>query len=58
MLFRSVDTPDANLRQVAASIFGENVFAFEITSVLLVVAVVGTVVLARRVPAGRDGGAE
>ncbi|MEY4364988.1 MAG: NADH-quinone oxidoreductase subunit [Actinomycetota bacterium] len=54
----TVDSPDANLRQVAASIFGENVFAFEITSVLLVVAVVGTVVLARRIPAGRDGGAE
>ena len=49
-------TPDANIRQVASSIFGENVFAFEITSVLLVVAVVGTVVLARRLPA-RDGSA-
>ncbi|MFM2046443.1 MAG: hypothetical protein RL383_520, partial [Actinomycetota bacterium] len=42
---------------VAASIFGENVFAFEITSVLLVVAVVGTVVLARRLPAASEGGA-
>lgn len=49
-------TPDANIRQIASSIFGENVFAFEITSVLLVVAVVGTVVLARRLPAG-DGAA-
>lgn len=52
----TVGTPDANIRQVASSIFGENVFAFEITSVLLVVAVVGTVVLARRLPA-RDGSA-
>lgn len=46
----TLDSPDANVRQIAASIFGENVFAFEVTSVLLLVAVVGTVVLARRLP--------
>jgi NADH-quinone oxidoreductase subunit J len=39
---------DANLRQLATSVFGDYVLAFELTSVLLVVAVVGTVVLARR----------
>lgn len=42
------DDPDANVRQVAAEIFGDYVVAFELTSVLLVVAVVGTVVMARR----------
>jgi NADH-quinone oxidoreductase subunit J len=39
---------DANIRQLAANIFGDNVFAFELTSVLLIVAVAGTVVLTRR----------
>ena len=42
------DDPDANVRQIAGEIFGDYVVAFELTSVLLVVAVVGTVVLARR----------
>jgi NADH-quinone oxidoreductase subunit J len=42
------DNPDANIQQLANSIFSDYVFAFEITSVLLVVAVVGTVMLARR----------
>jgi NADH-quinone oxidoreductase subunit J len=46
----TLDSPDANVRQLAESIFGDNVFAFEITSVLLLVAVVGTVILARRLP--------
>ena len=40
--------PDIN--QLARSLFSNYVFAFEITAVLLVVAVVGTVVLARRPP--------
>ena len=44
----TVDAPDANIRQLARSIFSDNVFAFELTSVLLLVAVVGTVLLARR----------
>lgn len=39
---------DSNIRQLARSIFGDYVVAFEITSVLLVVAVVGTVLLTRR----------
>jgi NADH-quinone oxidoreductase subunit J len=39
---------DANIRQLARNLFGDNVFAFELTSVLLIVAVAGTVVLTRR----------
>ena len=42
---------DANIQQLARSVFGDYVVAFELTSILLVVAVVGTVMLARlRVP--------
>src|SRR4051794_36758363 len=39
---------DANIKQLAVSLFSNYVFAFEVTSVLLVIAVVGTVLLARR----------
>ncbi|MFM8483068.1 MAG: hypothetical protein ACKOBT_06955 [Actinomycetota bacterium] len=39
------------MRQVARSIFSDYVVAFEITSILLVVAVVGTVLLTRRAKA-------
>jgi NADH-quinone oxidoreductase subunit J len=39
---------DANIEQLANNLFGDNVFAFELTSVLLIVAVAGTVVLTRR----------
>ncbi len=39
---------DANIRQLAANLFSDNVFAFEFTSVLLIVAVAATVVLTRR----------
>ncbi|MBI5088825.1 MAG: NADH-quinone oxidoreductase subunit J [Actinobacteria bacterium] len=45
--------PDGNVRQIARSLFSDYVFAFELVSVLLVVAVVGTVLLARRVPPRR-----
>lgn len=44
----TLDSPDANIRGLARSIFSTNVFAFELTSVLLLVAVIGTVVMARR----------
>ncbi|MFM2115193.1 MAG: NADH-quinone oxidoreductase subunit [Actinomycetota bacterium] len=44
----TLEDADGNIRQIARSIFGDYVVAFEITSVLLIVAVVGTVVLARR----------
>jgi NADH-quinone oxidoreductase subunit J len=39
---------DPNINLLARSLFTDYVFAFEVTSVLLVVAVVGAVVLARR----------
>lgn len=39
---------DSNIRQLARDLFSNHVFAFELTSILLVVAVVGTVLLARR----------
>jgi NADH-quinone oxidoreductase subunit J len=38
--------PDIN--QLARSLFSDYVFAFEVTSILLVVAVMATVILARR----------
>lgn len=41
--------PDSNIRQLSRSVFGDYVVAFELTSVLLVVAVVGTVLLTRKV---------
>jgi NADH-quinone oxidoreductase subunit J len=40
--------PDSNIRQIARSLFSDYVFAFELVSVLLVVAVVATVMLSRR----------
>jgi NADH-quinone oxidoreductase subunit J len=45
---RTVQDHDSNIRQIARDLFSDHVFAFELTSVLLVVAVVGTVLLARR----------
>jgi NADH-quinone oxidoreductase subunit J len=39
---------DANIQQLAANLYGDQVFAFELTSVLLIVAVVGTVLLTRK----------
>ena len=41
-------TPDANIKQLGRNLFGDQVFAFELTGVLLVVAVAGTVVMTRR----------
>jgi NADH-quinone oxidoreductase subunit J len=40
----------SNIEQLGRSLFTDYVFAFEVTSVLLVIAVVGAVVLARRAP--------
>ena len=42
--------PDSNIRTLARDLFSDHVLAFELTSVLLVIAVVGTVLLARRAP--------
>ncbi len=41
---------DSNIRSLARDLFSDHVLAFELTSVLLVIAVVGTVLLARRAP--------
>jgi NADH-quinone oxidoreductase subunit J len=41
---------DSNIRRLARDLFSDHVLAFELTSVLLVIAVVGTVLLARRAP--------
>jgi NADH-quinone oxidoreductase subunit J len=41
---------DENIVRLARSLFTDYLFAFEATSILLVIAVVGAVVLARRVP--------
>ena len=46
----ALSSAEPDINQLARSLFSDYVFAFEITSVLLVVAVVGTVVLARRPP--------
>ncbi len=51
----TLESTDANIRQLAREIFGNNVFAFELTSVLLLVAVVGTVLMARRVKTNGAG---
>lgn len=50
---------DANIQQLATNLYGDHVFAFELTSVLLIVAVVGTVLLTRKwSKADSDAGAE
>ena len=41
---------DGNVRQLAENLYNDHVFAFELTSVLLIVAVVGTVLLTRKWP--------
>ena len=55
LLETTVEKPDDNIRQLARSIFSDNVFAFELTSVLLLVAVIGTVLMARRVKSNGEG---
>lgn len=42
--------PLPNVNQLAQSMFTDHVFAFEVTGLLLTVAVVGAVVMARRIP--------
>jgi NADH-quinone oxidoreductase subunit J len=46
----SLTSEDANVVALAKALFTDYLYAFEITSVLLVIAVVGAVVLARRPP--------
>lgn len=45
-----ISEPEDNIRALARNVFSDGVFAFELTSVLLVIAVVGAVLLARRLP--------
>ena len=49
---RETGDHDANLRQLAGNLYGDHVFAFQLTSVLLIVAVAGTVLLTRKWPRG------
>ena len=49
---------DANIKQLAENLYGDHVFAFELTSVLLIVAVVGTVLLTRKWSKADDDSAE
>jgi NADH-quinone oxidoreductase subunit J len=46
------DGPGSNIEKLANSLFTRYLLAFEMTSVLLVIAVVGAVVLARHSPSG------
>jgi NADH-quinone oxidoreductase subunit J len=52
---------DANIQQLATSLYGDYVFALELASVLLIVAVTGTVLVTRRWPrsdATGEGGSD
>jgi NADH-quinone oxidoreductase subunit J len=51
-------THDANIQQLARSLYGDYVFALELASVLLIVAVTGTVLVTRRWPRVTDGDAD
>ena len=46
----TTDDGDANIRQLARNLYNDHVLAFELTSVLLIVAVAGTVLLTRKWP--------
>ena len=46
---------DANIQQLARNLYGDHVFAFQLTSVLLIVAVAGTVLLTRKWPRSTGG---
>ncbi len=49
------DAPgDENIRELARNLFSDHVFAFEFTSVLLIVAVAGTVMLTRKEKKGGE----
>ncbi|MDQ4069404.1 MAG: NADH-quinone oxidoreductase subunit J [Actinomycetota bacterium] len=56
----AADAPGGNVANLARSLFTRYVLAFEVTGVLLVIAVVGAVVLARHAPSSgiRDSGQE
>lgn len=46
----TAEEPDGNIRQLARNLYNDHVLAFQLTSVLLIVAVVGTVLLTRKWP--------
>jgi len=46
----SVSAPEGNVEALASSLFTDFIWPFEITSVLLVIAVVGAIVLVRQEP--------
>ena len=53
----STDTSTSNVAQLGRSVYTTYLFPFEVTAALLVIAVVGAVVLARRPPGvGEPGG--
>jgi NADH-quinone oxidoreductase subunit J len=54
----AADAPGGNVEKLAGSLFTRYLLAFEMTSVLLVIAVVGAVVLARHSPSGGVHGSE
>jgi NADH-quinone oxidoreductase subunit J len=54
----AADPADGNVRAIARDVFSDHVLAFELTSVLLVIAVVGTVILARKPRKGELTGSE
>jgi NADH-quinone oxidoreductase subunit J len=54
----AADAPGGNVEKVASSLFTRYLLAFEMTSVLLVIAVIGAVVLARHSPSGGVHGSE
>ena len=54
----AADAPGGNVEKLAGSLFTDYLLAFEMTSVLLVIAVVGAVVLARHSPSGGVHGSE
>jgi NADH-quinone oxidoreductase subunit J len=47
---QTVVSGDGNIQQLAQNLYNDHVLAFELTSVLLIVAVVGTVLLTRKWP--------
>jgi NADH-quinone oxidoreductase subunit J len=46
---------DANIQQLANNLYGDHVFAFQLTAVLLIVAVAGTVLMTRKWPRDSSG---
>ena len=46
---------DANIEQLANNLYGDHVFAFQLTSVLLIVAVAGKVLMTRKWPRDAEG---